>query len=79
MSNVTANYGTLLDFIEILGIFIHYFTKISRIVCLVNTHIVMCFMSHVSTSNGRFSGFLGNGKSGISKGLQLYTFSEILL
>ena len=24
MSNVTANYGTLIDFIAFLGIFIHY-------------------------------------------------------
>ena len=36
-----------------------YFTKISRIiVCLVNTHILMYFMSNVTTSNGMFSGLI---------------------
>ena len=72
MSNVAAGSVPFLDFIAFLGIFIHYrdrrslmyevlyFTKISRTVCLVNTHILMYFMSNVTTSNVRFFGFIGS-------------------
>ena len=50
MSDVTESYETLLDFLAILGIFVHYelfsevlyVTNFSQIVCLINTHILKC-------------------------------------
>ena len=53
MSDVTANYGTLLDFIAFLRNFAYIiddnsclkyciFSKLSQIVCPINTHILIC-------------------------------------
>ena len=57
MSDMTSSYGTLLDFIAFLRLNIHrlniiddhpwlkycFITKVSQIVCLINTHILICW------------------------------------
>ena len=73
MSNVTANYGMLIDFIAFLGIFVYYYWLFMSEVLYLPPNFHSCVysiytfwyvdMSDVTTSYGEFSGLFKKKKT----------------